>query len=200
MGQHKSRSVLPESMNRKRRILGRVLNQKQLPPFVYRTDGRTPTEISATGFQPWNPDGDVSLFEHVRGSFDDDSGATKLSSQWVSTSAFRGLAQMDARLIMALRSGFIYKINTATAVQTGEFRDVNNAFDTAGRDNDFSDQREYAKRGGIAAHAITAYLTGEVYAKLCDTDYVRGLLTYTGSEQDLVNHFIAMPGARPAEG
>ena len=159
---------LPESVNRKRRILGRLINKKELPAFVYRFDSRSPQTIRATGFQPWNGAGGVSMIEHVNNAFA--SGArqgqvAKYDSQFVSTCAYGMLKQIDPTFAQQVMNTNLYKIDTAVALLTGPFMDANDVFDRAGINRPYSTQREWIKQGGIDQAAVIETMTGANYAQ-----------------------------------
>src|ERR1700680_1939483 len=90
---------LPAGVNRKRRIIGRIINAKALPQYTYRLDQRAPVLIRATGFQPWNGGGNITLVEHVTNAYGANHAqagqATKHDSQWVSTAGYGMLKNLD---------------------------------------------------------------------------------------------------------
>lgn len=161
-------SWLPKSVNRARRILGRIINKKELPAYTYRFDTRSPATIRATGFQPWNGAGGVSMMEHVLGSYGAGHARagqlTKYDSQWVSTCGYGMLKRIDPTFAMQILNTNLYKIDTAVASQTGVFFDVNDVFDKAGVDRPFSTQREWCKLGGIDQAAVVETMTGATYS------------------------------------
>lgn len=67
--------------------MGRIINGKELPQYVYRFDTRPPAKKRVTGFQPWNGAGNVSMMEHVNNSYGlghvKASPPSKHDSQWV---------------------------------------------------------------------------------------------------------------------
>jgi hypothetical protein len=157
---------LSEGMNRKRRIIGRIIQRKSLPQYTYRLDERAPGTIRSTGFQPWNGGGTITLEEHVNGSYGTNSpksGSTKQDSQWVSTAGYGILKNIDPKFAPMLVHGYIYRIDTALATGTGAFMDVNDFFDKAGENRPFATQREWAKLGGIDQSAVTHYMDGPTF-------------------------------------
>jgi RHS repeat-associated protein len=68
--------------------MGLVCRNKTDDPALYRADRRPPDQICNEGFKPWNPNGTMSLAQHVNGSNSD--------SPWVSTTYNRQMAN-DAR-------------------------------------------------------------------------------------------------------
>ncbi|GBQ99572.1 hypothetical protein AA23498_3498 [Acetobacter nitrogenifigens DSM 23921 = NBRC 105050] len=153
-------------LGRKRRIAGRVLNQKKLPEYTYRWDARSPQEIARDGFGPWNEGGDVTLIDHVNGSYSSGPSrgrATKYDSQFVSTGAYGMIKNPDPLLAQGMLAKTLYKIRTGVAGATGPFRDVNDEFDRAGIERPFSTQREWLKEGRIPPAAIVGYMTGRYF-------------------------------------
>ena len=160
---------LPKSVNRARRIIGRVINGKQLPAFVYRFDQRTPQTIRATGFQPWNGAGGITMMEHVNNAYAAGHAQagqqTKLHSQFVSTAGYGILKRIDPTFAQQVMNTNLYRINTALALQAGGlFFDANDVFDRAGVDRPYATQREWIKQGGIDQAAVVQYMTGANYA------------------------------------
>lgn len=159
---------LPEGVNRTRRIIGRVINQKELPAFVYRFDARTPATIRATGFQPWNGAGGISMMEHVNNAYATGHAQagqqTKYDSQFVSTGAYGILKHIDPTFAQQVLQTNLYKIDTAQALLTGMFYDANDVFDRAGVNRPYATQREWIKLGGIDQAAVVATMTGANYA------------------------------------
>ncbi|MCF7993565.1 MAG: hypothetical protein K9L32_00640 [Chromatiaceae bacterium] len=164
---------LPKDINRKRRILGRILNRKELPNFVYRVDTRAPGTIRQQGFQPMDPQGVVTAIDHVKNSLSpnhpdyvlDNMGkgpAAKDYTQWVSTAGYGFFQPIDATFSSHLLrdNSYIYKIDTTIAVQTGPFVDANAHFDNSGLERPYATQREWIKLGGIHQAAIIYYITG----------------------------------------
>jgi hypothetical protein len=160
---------LPDSVNRKRRILGRIINRKELPPFVYRFDQRSPATIRATGFQPWNGAGGISTIEHVNNAYGlghaQAGKPAKYDSQYVSTCAYGMLKKIDPTFAQQVNQTNLYKIDTAVAALTGAFMDANDVFDRAGVNRPYSTQREWIKTGGIDQAAVVATMTGAHYAQ-----------------------------------
>lgn len=159
---------LPASVNRKRRILGRLINSKELPQFVYRFDARSPATIRATGFQPWNGAGGISMMEHVNNAYAAGHAQagqqTKYDSQFVSTGAYGILKTIDPTFAQQVLQTNLYKIDAAQAALTGAFHDANDMFDRAGVDRPYSTQREWIKEGGIDQAAVLETMTGAAYA------------------------------------
>ncbi len=161
-------SWLPKAVNRKRRILGRIINRKELPAFVYRFDSRAPAAIRATGFQPWNGAGGISMMEHVNNAYATGHAQagqqTKYDSQFVSTGAYGILKHIDPTFAQQVLQTNLYKIDAAVALQTGVFFDANDTFDRAGVNRPYSTQREWIKVGGIDQAAVLETMTGANYA------------------------------------
>jgi len=153
---------------RQRRIIGRVINQKALPAFTYRWDTRSPATIRATGFQPWNGGGQITLMEHVNNAYAVGHAKagqqTKHDSQWVSSGAYGMLKNLDPTFAQQVLNTNLYKIDTAVALATGNFMDANDHFDKAGVDRPYSTQREWIKMGGIDQIAVIEYMSGQTYA------------------------------------
>ena len=153
---------------RQRRIIGRIINQKELPAHTYRWDTRAPATIRATGFQPWNGGGNVTMIEHVNNAYSAGHAQagqqTKYDSQWVSTGAYGMLKKLDPTFAQQVLNSNLYKIDTATALTTGNFMDANDTFDRAGVDRPYSTQREWVKLGGIDQAAVIEYMDGQTYA------------------------------------
>ncbi len=102
-----------------------------LPRFTYRGDTRPPEEIFETGLQPWNPNGNLTLSEHVYGINEITLAPVDLQdSQWVSTSfnatAAKGFANP------AFTGGYVY------AVRPRMGADVNATLGIASRENEFA--------------------------------------------------------------
>lgn len=158
---------LPESINRKRRILGRILNRKELPDYVYRLDTRAPGVIRGQGFKPRLEDGTVSAIEHVKNSLSsshpdyEPRRQAKNFTQWVSTAGYGFFQPIDPTFSHHLRrdDSYIYKIDTSIAIQSGNFVDANSHFDKAGESRPYATQREWIKLGGIDEAAIVYYMT-----------------------------------------
>lgn len=154
-------------LSRNRRILGRIIQRKHLPTYVYRWDTRAPATIRATGFQPWNGGGTITLIEHVTGAFAAGHAqagqSSKQSSQWVSAGAYGMLKRIDPTFAQQILNTNLYRIDTATAVTTGNFLDVNDAFDRAGIDRPYATQREWLKQGGIDQAAVTDTMPGTTF-------------------------------------
>jgi hypothetical protein len=153
-----------EGFKRKMRILKRILDKKSLPPKVYRLDARPPEKISYEGFQPWKPEGQISIEEHVNNVLKNSGGKlAKYDSQFVSTAGYKGLA--DATLAQICGGKFIYKVDTKFAgMDKSNSADVNDYFDRLGQRRPYSTQREWIKSGGIPGAAIEEYLpAGDFY-------------------------------------
>ena len=152
---------------RQRRIIGRIINHKQLPAYTYRWDARAPATIRATGFQPWNGGGNVGLMEHVNNAYAPGHAQagqqTKYASQWVSTGAYGMLKKLDPTMAQGILTKYVYKIDTNIASTTGNFMDANDFFDKAAVDRPYSTQREWIKLGGIDQAAVIEYMTGQNY-------------------------------------
>ena len=162
-------------VGRKRRIIGRIINGKELPTHTYRWDTRAPATIRATGFQPWNGGGNVSLMEHVNNAYAAGHARagqqTKRDSQWVSTGAYGMLRKLDPTFAQQVLNSNLYKIDTATALTTGYFMDANDHFDKAGVDRPYSTRREWIKLGGIDQVAVIAYMTGQTYVNQLNNSF-----------------------------
>lgn len=163
---------LPNSINRQRRIIGRVINNKQLPTYAYRLDERAPATIRETGFQPWNSTGTLALPEHVNGVFNGTQTLAKAHSQFVSVAYYSFLKKMDAKFLGGVLNKNIYKIDVQAASATGNFIDANDFFDRSGVDRPFADQRELTKEGGIDQVAVIEYMTGNNYYQQLDANFV----------------------------
>src|SRR5687768_16289625 len=153
-------------LSRQKRILGRIVNGKQVPAFTYRWDTRAPTTIRATGFQPWHAPGAITLMEHVNNSYSSGPKAgqeTKRDSQWVSTGGYGMLQKLDPTFAQQVLNTNLYKIDTSIEVSTGPFRDANDALDKAGADRPYATQREWIKEGGISENAIVASMSGQTF-------------------------------------
>ncbi|WP_028865148.1 hypothetical protein [Psychromonas aquimarina] len=161
-------NCLPEKVNRTRRIIGRVINSKELPPFVYRFDRRHPALIRAAGFQPWNGAGGISMMEHVNNSYSPGhlraGQPTKYDIQFVSCGAYGILKNIDPKFAQLLLQTNIYKIDTAIALQTGVFFDANDVLDKMGITRFYSTQREWFKAGGVNSAAIVGTMRGINFA------------------------------------
>jgi len=159
---------LPDGVNRRRRIIGRIINRKELPDYTYRFDERAPATIRATGFQPWNGGGGITVVEHVKNCYGvghaQAGQATKMDSQWVSTSSYGMLKKLDPVLAQKIPGGInLYRIDTAIALHTGNFVDANDYFDREGIDRPYATQREWVKLGGIDQAAVIDYMDGLTY-------------------------------------
>lgn len=155
---------LPDKVNRKRRIIGRVINRKRLPAFVYRFDTRKPNLIRVTGSQPWNGAGGISMMEHVNNAYEaghQKAGQpTKYDSQFISCGAYGILKNIDPTFAQQVLQTNLYKIDTAIALQTGVFFDANDVFDKAGVNRPYSTQREWIKAGEISQAEVIETMTG----------------------------------------
>lgn len=158
--------------SRQRRIIGRVIQRKSVPPYVYRLDARSPATIRATGFQPWNGGGGVSLIEHVTGAYPHGHAKAgqlvKPDSQWVSAGAYGLLKRLDPTFAQQIKNTNLYKIDSAVALATGNFYDVNDAFDKAGIDRPYATQREWLKAGGIDQAAVIETMPGATFFRQYD--------------------------------
>ncbi len=151
---------------RRRRIMGRVLNKKELPQYTYRFDTRAPSVIRALGFQPWANAGTISVIEHVKNSYASGAKAgqqTKHDSQWVSTGAYGLVKKLDPTFAQQVLSTNLYRIDTTLALATGNFFDANDTFDRAGIDRPYATQREWIKVGGVPQSAILHCMTGRAF-------------------------------------
>lgn len=172
---------LPENINRKRRILGRILNRKELPTYVYRLDTRDPAAIRGQGFQPRKDDGTVTAIEHVKNTlspghanYQPNHGVpAKSYSQWVSTAGYGFFQPIDPTFAhhLANNDSYIYKIDTTVAIQTGPFVDANSHFDKAGIRRPYATQREWIKLGGINDAAIVNYMTATTMGQQMDNKF-----------------------------
>ncbi|MBR8839105.1 MAG: DUF4157 domain-containing protein [Stigonema ocellatum SAG 48.90 = DSM 106950] len=148
------------------RIWKRILDKKQLPDNVYRIDSRTPEEISQTGFQPHNDNGNISIEEHVTGVLDqalvNGNTLAKYESQYVSTAAYKGLK--DAVLAQVSGGKYLYKIDTAAInLANASFTDVNDYFDRRRKPRPYPEQREWIKQGGIPGAAVRQYMNAQTF-------------------------------------
>ena len=89
---------------------------------------------------------------------------TKDDSHWVSTGGYGLIKRIDPTFAQQVLNTNLYKIVTARALATGNFYDVNDAFDRAGVNRPYATQREWIKHGGILNTAITLYMDGRTYA------------------------------------
>jgi hypothetical protein len=152
--------------HRWRRIIGRWLNGKTLPTNTYRWDTRAPDVIAQSGFQPWNPAGNIQLDEHVNNAFASGAKqgqAAKMESQWVSTGAYGMLKKLDPTFAQQVLNTNLYKIDTQVAKTTGSFSDANDHFDRLGKKRPYASQREWIKLGGIPGQAVVAWMTGKTF-------------------------------------
>ncbi|WKD50042.1 hypothetical protein [Microbulbifer spongiae] len=163
---------LNEQVNRVRRRVGRIINGKTLPPYVYRFDTRAPAVIRVSGFQPWDALGAVSLMEHVNNAFAANHAKagmqTKYDSQWVSTGGYGLIAKIDPTFAQQILNTNLYKIDTSIALRTGNFSDANDHFDRAGINRPYATQREWIKSGGIPQEAVIECMEGLTYANQLD--------------------------------
>lgn len=148
------------------RIWKRILDKKQLPDNVYRIDSRTPEQISQTGFQPHNDNGNISIEEHVTGVLDqalaNGNTLAKYESQYVSTAAYKGLK--DAVLAQVSGGKYLYKIDTAAInLANASFTDVNDYFDRRRKPRPYPEQREWIKQGGIPGAAVRQYMNAQTF-------------------------------------
>lgn len=153
-----------EWLSRKRRIIGRIINRKELPAFTYRLDKRAPATVRREGFQPWQVGGTISLTEHVNGAYGHgqrQGEPTKFDSQWVSTGAYGLLKKLDPTFAQQILDTNVYKIDTRLALTTGEFMDANDEFDRNNLQRPYATQREWIKLGGIPNTAVVAFMTGK---------------------------------------
>jgi hypothetical protein len=146
------------------RIFKRQLMRKSLPEHLYRLDARVPEKIMFEGFQPWKDSGTISIKEHVSGVLEkaSPSGGTlaKQESQYVSTAAYKGLA--DPILAQICGGKYLYKVDSGYAgMNKSSFTDVNDYFDRLGKKRPFPKQREWIKDGGIPASAVTHFMPAE---------------------------------------
>ena len=108
------------------------------------------------------------MMEHVNGAYAPGHAQagqmTKHDSQWVSTCAYGMLKVIDPTFAQQILTTNVYKIDSAVALLTGAFFDVNDVFDKSGVDRPFSTQREWCKLGGIDQAAVIETMTGANYA------------------------------------
>ncbi len=161
---------------RQRRIIGRIINRKALPMYTYRWDTRSPPTIRATGFQPWNGGGQITLMEHVNNAYSPGHAQagqqTKHDSQWISTGGYGMLKNLDPTFAQQVLASNLYKIDTAIALGTGNFMDANDYFDKAGVDRPYSTQREWIKLGGIDQAAVIEFMNGQTYVNQLNAQFV----------------------------
>ncbi|MGW4485854.1 DUF6531 domain-containing protein [Amycolatopsis sp. NPDC004368] len=136
-----------DSAARLKRKLGRKINGKQTPEYVYRIDERPPQTIANDGFQPWKPDGSLKVEEHVNNAHADTGLAAKHDSQFVSTGDYRVLH--DPTLNGRPGDYQVYRIDPSKA--GGQFHDVNAHFDGIGVNRPYPEQREWLFEGEKAA-------------------------------------------------
>ena len=156
-----------------RRIVGRWINNKQLPVNTYRWDTRLPAKIANSGFQPWNANGNIRLEEHVNNAFasgEQQGQQAKYESQWVSTGAYGMLKKLDPTFAQQVLNTYLYKIDTTTAKTTGEFSDANDYFDKINKDRPYASQREWIKLGGIPPEAVVKWMRGKDFVEQYDID------------------------------
>ncbi|MGL6012614.1 MAG: scabin-related ADP-ribosyltransferase, partial [Shewanella oncorhynchi] len=151
------------------------IQRKSLPAFTYRWDSRSPGVILASGFQPWNINGNISIIEHVKNSYASGPNKnlqTKHDSQYVSTGAYGMIKNLDPTFAQQVLNSYLYKIDTNIALENGNFYDVNDIFDRSGLHRPYATQREWLKSGGIPARAVVMYMQGREYMN--QYDFVRG--------------------------
>jgi hypothetical protein len=95
----------------------------------------------------------------------------KYDSQFVSTGAYGMLKKLDPTFAQQAMTSHIYKIDTATALLTGNFADANDYFDRHGVDRPYSTQREWIKLGGIDQAAVIEYMDGATYVQQLDVHF-----------------------------
>jgi RHS repeat-associated protein len=115
------------------------------PQHVYRWDNRKPEDVSANGLAPWDPNGNVSLADHV------ERPGKNGKSQWVSTSDWAGTGNH-----IGFSKSHFYKIDTSKLPDPSRLADVNK---TLG-DHTWTEQKEWAHNGTVPADAITGWATG----------------------------------------
>jgi hypothetical protein len=152
----------------------RLRERIPLPTSVYRSDERTPEKIAEVGFQPWLPQGNISIIEHVKQVLEEDhpdlatgeSGkagmGAKKHSQFVSTAGDLNFAK-DPTLLAGLLNKYFYKINTRTNTQS--FHDASISFDEQGIPNPYETQFEFCQEGGIPGNQVSYFVPG---SKLMD--------------------------------
>lgn len=155
-----------------KRFLGISTQQEgaDLPEMVYRIDERAPLIVSREGFQPWKPGGNISIEEHVSGGLKGKRTPmglpkpAKHESQFVSTSAYQGLAGT----LRFAQGKYFYKIDTGfQEINKSDFTDVNDYFRRKGIFNPYPDQLEWIKKGGIPGAAVTHYMEGKDFQDQC---------------------------------
>jgi hypothetical protein len=138
-----------------------------LPQYTYRLDQRTPVVIRATGFQPWNGGGGITLMEHVNNAYGANHAQAgqqaKHDSQWVSTAGYGMLKNLDPVFAQQILNTNVYRIDTVAALATGNFMDANDYFDKAAVNRPYSTQREWLKLGGVDQVAVVDYMPGQTY-------------------------------------
>ncbi|RUT06170.1 hypothetical protein DSM106972_033760 [Dulcicalothrix desertica PCC 7102] len=120
--------------------------------FTFRGDSRPPEEIFNTGFQPWNPSGNLTLQQHVD-LFDETTGAPIdiRDSQWISTSYSASVAKGFAN--QNFEGGYVYSLRPEVGL------DVNL---TLVRN---SPESEFAVLGGIQSKNILGARKVDEYDK-----------------------------------
>ncbi len=154
-------------LDRTGRRMKRWFSGKALPGFTYRWDTRPAQTIANDGFQARDPNGNITLEEHVNNAFSPGHARAgqqaKHDSQWVSTGAYGMLKRLDPTFAQQVLNTNLYKINTALAAGTGNFKDVNDHFDRIGQDRPYASQREWAKLGGIPGTAVVEWMSGQTF-------------------------------------
>lgn len=151
----------------------RIVLNKQLPDFLYRMDDRRPVLVRQYGLQPkgQRTDGadgqfgpvnqDVTVFEHVRKTFDGFGGVSPTNvDPWISFFAWHALQPVTMaviRFMQGYQNGFVYMIDTQTAIAGGcEFCYANEEFDLARRTDaaEYRGQREWSCKGTAPARSV----------------------------------------------
>jgi len=148
---------LSNNLSRTKRKWGRKVNDKTTPQFVYRVDNRPPGEIGQHGFQPHDPNGTISVDEHVNNVLNRPGPpqVARPESQYVSTGDYAMFQDGVIGSISTRPGATVYKIDTS-AIHNG-FTDVNAHFDNLGVNRPYPFQREYAYAGRIPPSAIVGH-------------------------------------------
>ncbi len=130
---------------------------KKPPKKLYRLDERRPEQIqNSGGFTPHNPNGKITLNEHVSGKLNtpDQNGGNlaKPHSQYVSTGKI-GMLQ-DQKILTMVPNKTLYKIKPSGQ----NYHSVKDHYKKIGQPQPYPQQKEWAKEGNISPGEITHYM------------------------------------------